>query len=163
MNTVHPPSTTISQTNLPSLYPQPPLHEHKEIPVKQLSNPHLMVNSAHSPEQYTRASDGTFRKVAITAQNRLVNSTGFTLQPGKTPEKTPVAEVLPVKNQQLHGIFELINQRLTYMEDVALFKDTKGRAVEDLTREKNVLEKAKRDAMKAGLTRIPSNIFFRHR
>ncbi|WP_257294797.1 hypothetical protein, partial [Endozoicomonas sp. YOMI1] len=69
MNTVHPPSTTISQTNLPSLYPQPPLDEHKEIPVKQLSNTDLLVNIAHStanpPEQCTQADDGTLRKVAV--------------------------------------------------------------------------------------------------
>ncbi|WP_257294796.1 hypothetical protein, partial [Endozoicomonas sp. YOMI1] len=69
MNTVHPPSTTISQTNLSSLYPQPPLDEHKKIPVKQLSHTDLLVNIAHStansPEQCTRADDGTLRKVAV--------------------------------------------------------------------------------------------------
>ncbi|WBA80088.1 chorismate mutase [Endozoicomonas sp. GU-1] len=67
---------------------------------------------------------------------------------------------MPVKNQQLHGIFELINQRLTFMEDVAFFKGTNDRAVEDLTREKLVLEKAQRDAEKAGLDRDSITHFF---
>ncbi|MGI2028453.1 gamma subclass chorismate mutase AroQ [Endozoicomonas acroporae] len=155
MNPVNQASTTIRLTN--SKYPQPSSVddkssvEDKEIPIKQLSNTDLKVNIKHPPEQCAQASDCTFRQVAITAQTRLVNSTGFTLQPGPPPETTPVTEVLPVKNQQLHGIFELINQRLTYMKDVALFKDTNGLAVEDLTREKKVLEKARRDAEKAGL------------
>nr|WP_286198236.1 gamma subclass chorismate mutase AroQ [Salinisphaera sp. G21_0] len=58
---------------------------------------------------------------------------------------------MPARNQQLHGIFELINQRLTYMKAVALFKNMNGRAVEDLNREKIVLEKALCVAKKAGL------------
>lgn len=153
MNPVNQASTTIRQTSSSSKYPQPSSVEDKETPVKQLSNTNLKVNIKHPPEQCAQASDCTFQQVTITAtaQTRLVNSTSVTLQPGLPPETTPVTEALPIKNQQLYEIFELINQRLTYMEDVALFKHTKGRDVEDLTREKKVLEKAKCDAEKAGL------------
>ncbi|WP_257252337.1 MULTISPECIES: chorismate mutase [unclassified Endozoicomonas] len=58
------------------------------------------------------------------------------------------------------GIFELINQRLTYMQDVALFKATNHRAIEDLTREKQVLEKALFDAQQAGLQPDSIAVFF---
>lgn len=58
---------------------------------------------------------------------------------------------LTVADTMSNGIFELINQRLTYMQDVALFKATNHRAVEDLTREKQVLEKALVNAQQAGL------------
>ena len=56
-----------------------------------------------------------------------------------------------VADTMSNGIFALINQRLTYMEDVALFKARNHRAVEDLTREQQVLEKALVDAQQAGL------------
>ncbi|WP_256484679.1 chorismate mutase [Endozoicomonas sp. 4G] len=58
---------------------------------------------------------------------------------------------LTVADTMSNGIFELINQRLTYMQDVALFKARNHRAVEDLTREKQVLEKALANAQQAGL------------
>ncbi|WP_422489410.1 gamma subclass chorismate mutase AroQ [Endozoicomonas sp. ALE010] len=158
VNPVNQASTTISPTN--SKYPPPSSVEDKKKPVKPLTDPDLMVNIKHSPKQCAQASDGTFQKVAITEQNRLVNSTGFTLQPDTPPETTPVTEVLPDKNQQLHGIFELINRRLTYMKDVALFKVRENRAVEDLTREKMVLKKAMCDAENAGLDPDSMKHFF---
>ena len=39
-------------------------------------------------------------------------------------------------------IFKLINERLGYMEDVALFKKQAGKPVEDVPRENTVIEKA---------------------
>jgi chorismate mutase len=58
-------------------------------------------------------------------------------------------------------IFSLINERLSYMEDVAAYKLENGKPVEDTDREVIVLEKAKQSAMRAGLN--PSSIenFFR--
>lgn len=58
---------------------------------------------------------------------------------------------LTVADTMSNGIFELINQRLTYMQDLALFKVRNHSAVEDLIREQQVLEKALVDAQQAGL------------
>ncbi len=58
---------------------------------------------------------------------------------------------LTVADTMSNGIFQLINQRLTYMQDVALFKAKNHSAVEDIPREKQVLEKALIDAEQAGL------------
>ncbi len=58
---------------------------------------------------------------------------------------------LTVADTMSNGIFQLINQRLTYMQDVALFKAKNHSAVEDIQREKQVLEKALIDAEQAGL------------
>nr|MDT0250874.1 chorismate mutase [Endozoicomonas sp.] len=59
--------------------------------------------------------------------------------------------ILTVADTMSNGIFQLINQRLVYMQDVALFKARSHSAVEDLSREKQVLEKALIDAELAGL------------
>lgn len=58
-------------------------------------------------------------------------------------------------------LFELIDQRLEYMKDVALYKARNGKPVEDRAREEIVVEEAKRKAAKSGLS--PSSIeeFFR--
>ncbi len=58
---------------------------------------------------------------------------------------------LTVADTMSNGIFQLINQRLNYMQDVALFKAKNHSPVEDLVREKQVLEKALVDAQQAGL------------
>ncbi|WP_422462532.1 MULTISPECIES: chorismate mutase [unclassified Endozoicomonas] len=58
---------------------------------------------------------------------------------------------LAVADTMSNGIFQLINQRLSYMQDVALFKARNHRVVEDLTREQQVLEKALVNAQQAGL------------
>ncbi|WP_257266456.1 chorismate mutase [Endozoicomonas sp. ONNA2] len=58
---------------------------------------------------------------------------------------------LTIADTMSNGIFQLINQRLTYMQDVALFKAKNHSAVEDLAQEKQVLEKALIDAQQAGL------------
>ncbi|WP_062266231.1 chorismate mutase [Endozoicomonas arenosclerae] len=48
-------------------------------------------------------------------------------------------------------IFKLINERLSYMEDVALFKKQTGKPVEDIPRENVVVEKASLKARDEGL------------
>ena len=48
-------------------------------------------------------------------------------------------------------IFQLINERLSYMKDVALFKFRNDHLIEDLSRENEVLEKALLKAEAAGL------------
>ncbi len=48
-------------------------------------------------------------------------------------------------------IFQLINERLSYMKAVALFKNNNHRPVEDLSREREVLKKALLKAESAGL------------
>ena len=48
-------------------------------------------------------------------------------------------------------IFKTINERLSYMEDVALYKAQKGIKIEDLARELVVVETASLSAQKAGL------------
>lgn len=48
-------------------------------------------------------------------------------------------------------IFSTINERLSYMEDVALYKANKSLKIEDLARELVVLDKAKLSAQKEGL------------
>lgn len=58
---------------------------------------------------------------------------------------------LTVADTMSNGIFQLINQRLNYMQDVALSKAKSHSAIEDLAREKQVLEKALVDAQQAGL------------
>jgi len=58
-------------------------------------------------------------------------------------------------------VFELIDQRLEYMKQVALYKARAGTPVEDRYQESIVIEKAKKNAAKSGLA--PSSIedFFR--
>ena len=53
-------------------------------------------------------------------------------------------------------VFELIDQRLEHMKDVALYKLKNGKPVEDRTREQIVIEKAKEKAAQSGLA--PSSI-----
>ncbi len=48
-------------------------------------------------------------------------------------------------------LFSVINERLSYMEDVALFKAQKHKAIEDIKREEVVIAKASASAAKAGL------------
>ena len=47
-------------------------------------------------------------------------------------------------------LFKTINERLSYMEDVALFKAKNHRPIEDIQREKIVIEKAKEFASQQG-------------
>lgn len=105
MNTINHSPPITSQTSSSSLHPQPSSVEHKKIPVKQLSNPDLMVNVIHitgnSPEQRTRANDGTLRKVVVTAEKKLKNSSDHPTPSIKIPEITPETVALPVKNEQL--------------------------------------------------------------
>ncbi|WP_444997143.1 gamma subclass chorismate mutase AroQ [Aliikangiella sp. IMCC44359] len=49
-------------------------------------------------------------------------------------------------------IFKMINERLKYMEDVALYKAHNQLAIEDLAREKIVINRAKAVAKKEGLS-----------
>ncbi|MGO0307827.1 hypothetical protein ACTL6P_14695 [Endozoicomonas acroporae] len=101
----HPPTIIISEASSPSLHPQSSSVEHNKIPVKQLSNPALMVKVAHvtgnSPEQYNRADDDTLLKVAVTAERRLAKSTDYPLPSSKIPVKMLETEVWPVKNKHL--------------------------------------------------------------
>ena len=58
-------------------------------------------------------------------------------------------------------VFDLIDQRLEYMKEVALYKATHGTAVEDRYREEIVVEKAKIKAEKIGLAPASIEGFFR--
>ena len=53
-------------------------------------------------------------------------------------------------------VFELIDQRLEHMKDVALYKLKNGKPIEDRSREQVVIEKAKEKAAQSGLA--PSSI-----
>ncbi|MDC5707640.1 chorismate mutase [Vibrio europaeus] len=48
-------------------------------------------------------------------------------------------------------LFSTINQRLSYMEDVALFKALNHKPIEDIEREKVVIQKASQSAQEQGL------------
>lgn len=58
-------------------------------------------------------------------------------------------------------LFSVINERLSYMEDVALFKAQKQKAIEDIQREKVVIGKASASAAKAGLNQQSVVGFFK--
>ena len=58
-------------------------------------------------------------------------------------------------------VFELIDQRLEYMRQVALYKASTGTPVEDRYREAIVIEKAKKKAEKVGLAPASIEGFFR--
>jgi chorismate mutase len=57
-------------------------------------------------------------------------------------------------------IFNTINERLSYMEDVALYKANKSIKIEDLKRELIVLDKANQSAQKEGLDKQSVMGFF---
>lgn len=59
------------------------------------------------------------------------------------------------------GLFETINERLSYMEDVALFKAENHRPIEDIERESVVIEKAKASAYDRGLDPSSVESFFK--
>ncbi|KXO09545.1 Periplasmic chorismate mutase I precursor [Moritella sp. JT01] len=48
-------------------------------------------------------------------------------------------------------LFSTLNQRLSYMEDVALYKANNNKPIEDIEREKVVIDKASKSAAKVGL------------
>jgi len=58
-------------------------------------------------------------------------------------------------------LFVTINQRLSYMEDVALYKAKNNRAIEDVEREKIVIDKAKLSAQEKGLDPTSVEAFFK--
>ncbi len=58
-------------------------------------------------------------------------------------------------------LFSVINERLSYMEDVALFKSQKHIAIEDVAREKIVIAKASDSAAKSGLDKESAVAFFK--
>jgi chorismate mutase len=58
-------------------------------------------------------------------------------------------------------IFKLVNERLGFMKDVAMYKAKNGEPVEDKVREGVVIEKAKQKALKAGLDPASTEAFFR--
>lgn len=58
-------------------------------------------------------------------------------------------------------LFNTINQRLSYMEDVALFKAMNQQAIEDPSREGMVVDKAKAAAAKKGLKPEQVEHFFK--
>ena len=58
-------------------------------------------------------------------------------------------------------LFDAINERLSYMEDVALFKAQKHLPIEDMEREKVVIEKAKKAAYDKGLDPHHMEEFFK--
>ncbi|MDD1781060.1 gamma subclass chorismate mutase AroQ [Enterovibrio sp. ZSDZ35] len=54
-------------------------------------------------------------------------------------------------NPSPNSLFTAINERLSYMEDVALFKANNQRPIEDIEREKVVINKASESAKASGL------------
>ncbi|MCY4330592.1 MAG: gamma subclass chorismate mutase AroQ [Endozoicomonadaceae bacterium] len=58
------------------------------------------------------------------------------------PFDSPVMTSQVRPHSKASAIFRLINKRLSYMEDIALFKKQTGIPVEDLLREKIVIKKA---------------------
>nr|WP_269809096.1 gamma subclass chorismate mutase AroQ [Enterovibrio nigricans] len=54
-------------------------------------------------------------------------------------------------NPSLNTLFSAINERLSYMEDVALFKANNHKPIEDIEREKIVINKASESAKDSGL------------
>ncbi|MDG9671035.1 chorismate mutase [Hahella sp. CR1] len=56
--------------------------------------------------------------------------------------------------------FKIINERLSYMKDVALFKAQKGAPIEDIERERVVLDKAKDGAAGHGVDPESVSAFF---
>ena len=58
------------------------------------------------------------------------------------------------------AVFSAINERLSYMEDVALFKANHQRPIEDIKREAFVIEKAAKSAQEFGLNRESIVAFF---
>ncbi|WP_234418607.1 chorismate mutase [Dongshaea marina] len=59
------------------------------------------------------------------------------------------------------SVFQAINQRLTYMQDVALYKAQHKLPIEDSTREAVVLKKAQAQASQAGLDPQTISAFFK--
>ena len=57
-------------------------------------------------------------------------------------------------------LFALINERLSYMEQVALYKNYNKLAVEDLERERLVIDNSKRSAARLGLDSESTETFF---
>ncbi|MCL1127150.1 gamma subclass chorismate mutase AroQ [Shewanella surugensis] len=69
---------------------------------------------------------------------------------------------LPVlANGDVASIFNTINLRLTYMQDVALYKAQHHLAIEDVAREKKVLASATRAASQLGLPTNKVDAFFK--
>jgi len=64
-------------------------------------------------------------------------------------------------NKSAQALFKVINQRLGYMQDVALFKAQNQLAIENLPREKVVLDAAVKNATTAGLNARQVRGFFR--
>ena len=58
-------------------------------------------------------------------------------------------------------VFRLINKRLSFMKDVAIYKAKNGKAVEDRAREEVVIENAKERALQAGVDPNSIEEFFR--
>ncbi|WP_299002259.1 chorismate mutase [uncultured Shewanella sp.] len=64
-------------------------------------------------------------------------------------------------NVDVDSIFNTINERLTYMQDVALYKAQHHLAIEDLAREKQVLASAMQAASQLGLPANKVDSFFK--
>ena len=58
-------------------------------------------------------------------------------------------------------LFSIINERLSYMKDVALFKAQNHRPIEDIDREKIVIDNAKMSALKKGLDPVHVEDFYK--
>lgn len=63
-------------------------------------------------------------------------------------------------NSEVTHIFQLINERLAYMKGVAFYKREAGKPVEDLVREKLVLDKSLARAAEFGLNSDSTKSFF---
>lgn len=65
------------------------------------------------------------------------------------------------KTEEADRLFELVNKRLSYMKDVAAFKWVNERPIEDLAREKVVIQTAAEAAGKEGFDEESTVAFFK--
>ncbi len=63
-------------------------------------------------------------------------------------------------NNSAHNLFETLNQRLSYMPDVALYKAIHHKPIEDLERENLVINKTQKAAVTHGLAKEYVTDFF---
>lgn len=77
---------------------------------------------------------------------------------------TPLSQAAPLHDdrgaRRIDSLFELIESRLAMMEQVAAYKYANKLAIEDSTRETQVLEAASNSALAYGLTPASSRFFF---
>ena len=71
------------------------------------------------------------------------------------------SEIISAQNSDIETLFQLINERLSYMEHVALYKDKTKTPIEDIQREAVVIGDAVESANELGLYGPSVESFFR--